>query len=161
MKIFRIMLWVKVMLNHKCLCKSFFISTFRILYQINHLNIFNCSLNPFNKIINNWRYVSFYVFIILNQLTWESSSVKMASNANIFGAATVGRRSSADEDCPDAGSTSVTCFFRLSALKKLPPSPGDTLSITFTWVTYRECTQLNFIKFIIFIYLFLYYLYLL
>lgn len=66
------------------------------------------------------------------ECTCESSSVNIASKANIFGAATVGLRSSAEEDCPAVGSTSVTCFFLLSALKKLPPSPGDTFSITFT-----------------------------
>lgn len=58
--------------------------------------------------------------------------MNIASKANIFGAATVGLRSSAEEDCPAVGSTNVTCFFLLSALKKLPPSPGDTFSITFT-----------------------------
>lgn len=68
----------------------------------------------------------------ISKLTWESSSVNIASKANIFGAATVGLRSSAEEDCPAVGSTNVTCFFLLSALKKLPPSPGDTFSITFT-----------------------------
>lgn len=59
--------------------------------------------------------------------------MKIASKANIFGAETVGLRSSTVDDCAEAGSTSVTCFFRLSTLKKLPPSAEDTLSITFTY----------------------------
>lgn len=81
------------------------------------------------------------------QLTCESSCEKIASNANILGAATPTLRSSgAAEPLQADGSINVTCFFRLSRLKKLfelsvstPEAPPieddvefDTFSITLT-----------------------------
>lgn len=80
------------------------------------------------------------------RLTCESSCEKIASKANILGAATPTRRSSgAAEPLQTDGSINVTCFFRLSRLKKLfelsvsaPGAPHedvvkfDTLSITLT-----------------------------
>lgn len=80
------------------------------------------------------------------RLTCESSCEKMASKANILGAATPTLRSSgAAEPLHTDGSINVTCFFRLSRLKKLfelsDSTPGDplddvvefdTLSITLT-----------------------------
>lgn len=75
-----------------------------------------------------------------NLLTWESSWVKMASKANIFGAATPTLLSSGAVGVPQtAGSYRVTCFFRLSTLKKdwLPDGIADgtpvTFNITLTW----------------------------
>lgn len=79
-------------------------------------------------------------------LTCESSCEKIASKANILGAATPTLRSSgAAEPLHTDGSINVTCFFRLSRLKKLfelsDSAPGapfddvvefDTLSITLT-----------------------------
>jgi hypothetical protein len=58
--------------------------------------------------------------ILFKDLTCESSAVKMASKANILGAATPTRRSSGAVDAPPqvAGSKRVTCFLRVSTLKK-------------------------------------------
>jgi len=52
--------------------------------------------------------------------TCESSAVKMASKANILGAATPTLRSSGAVEAPPqvAGSKRVTCFLRVSTLKK-------------------------------------------
>lgn len=75
----------------------------------------------------------------LYRRTCESSCEKMASNANIFGAATPTFLSSGGAAAPVAFSQRLTCFLRLSSenvwvpLVKGPSPDAPTRSITFTW----------------------------
>lgn len=85
--------------------------------------------------LDQWDYNRLQEGSILHH-TWLSSSVKIASNANILGAATATLLSWASGVwlAAGVGSVKVTCLWRRSTLKLAVSSElPATFSITFTW----------------------------